>query len=93
MPLKKIAKEPRSRHLRRRHPEHSYGSDEACYWHLLEARRILVEAAWSYRYPSRVANDKAEILVRLPKAVQEIACANDSRMAWDGHPLRLAAAA
>jgi transposase len=38
-----------------------------------EARRMLVEAAWSYRYPPRVAKEKAEIVVRLPKAVRDIA--------------------
>ena len=34
---------------------------------------MLVEAAWSYRYPPRVATDKAEIIVRLPKPVRDIA--------------------
>jgi transposase len=38
-----------------------------------EARRMLIEAAWSYRYPPRVAKDKAEIVVRLPKAIRNIA--------------------
>ena len=38
-----------------------------------EARRMLVEAAWSYRYPARMAKEKAEILVRLPKPVRDIA--------------------
>ena len=38
-----------------------------------EARRMLVEAAWSYRYPARVATKKAEIIARLPKAVRDIA--------------------
>ena len=38
-----------------------------------EARRMLVEAAWSYRYPPRVAKEKAEIIVRLPKPVRDIA--------------------
>ncbi len=37
-----------------------------------EARRMLIEAAWSYRYPPRVAKDKAEIVVRLPKIVREV---------------------
>jgi transposase len=37
-----------------------------------EARRMLIEAAWSYRYPARVAKEKAEILVRLP-SVRDIA--------------------
>ena len=38
-----------------------------------EARRMLIEAAWSYRYPARIAKDKAEILVHLPKPVRDIA--------------------
>jgi transposase len=38
-----------------------------------EARRMLVEAAWSYRYPPRVAGEKVEVLVRLPKPVRHIA--------------------
>ncbi|WP_259192597.1 IS110 family transposase [Bradyrhizobium elkanii] len=38
-----------------------------------EARRMLIEAAWSYRYPPRVAKEKAEIIVRLPKPVRDIA--------------------
>ena len=38
-----------------------------------EARRMLVEAAWSYRYPARVAKEKMEIIVRLPKAIRDIA--------------------
>lgn len=38
-----------------------------------EARRMLIEAAWSYRYPARVAKEKAEIVVRLPKRVRDIA--------------------
>jgi transposase len=37
-----------------------------------EARRMLIEAAWSYRYPARVAKEKAEILVRLPKSMRNI---------------------
>jgi transposase len=38
-----------------------------------EARRMLVEAAWSYRYPPRVAKEKAEVIVRLPKTIRDIA--------------------
>jgi len=32
-----------------------------------EARRMLIEAAWSYQNPARIAKEKAEILVRLLK--------------------------
>lgn len=45
-----------------------------------EARRMLIEAAWSYRYPARVAKDKAEILVRLPKSVRDIAWEAQTRL-------------
>lgn len=38
-----------------------------------EARRMLIEAAWSYQYPARIAKEKAEILVRLPKKIRDIA--------------------
>lgn len=38
-----------------------------------EARRMLVEAAWSYRYPARIATEKMEIIARLPKSVRDIA--------------------
>jgi Transposase IS116/IS110/IS902 family len=37
-----------------------------------EAWRMLIEAAWSYQYLARVAKEKAEILVRLPKNVRDI---------------------
>lgn len=37
-----------------------------------EARRMLVEASWSYRYPARVAMKKAEIIDCLPRRVREI---------------------
>ena len=45
-----------------------------------EARRMLIEAAWSYRYPARVAKDKAELLVRLPKRVRDIAWKAQARL-------------
>ncbi|WP_080686987.1 transposase [Bradyrhizobium elkanii] len=35
-----------------------------------EARRMLIKAAWSYRFPPRIAKEKAEAIVRLPKAVR-----------------------
>lgn len=38
-----------------------------------EARRMLVEASWSYRYPARVATEKVEIIVDLPKMVRDTA--------------------
>ena len=45
-----------------------------------EARRMLVEAAWSYRYPARVAQEKVEILVHLPKPIRDIAWKAQSRL-------------
>jgi transposase len=45
-----------------------------------EARRMLIEAAWSYQYPARIAKDKAEILVRLPKSVRDIAWKAQTRL-------------
>lgn len=38
-----------------------------------EARRVLIEASWSYRYPARVAISKMEIVAKLPKPVRDIA--------------------
>ena len=37
------------------------------------ARRILVEAAWSYRYPPRVSREKQMKVAAAPRAVREIA--------------------
>ncbi len=45
-----------------------------------EARRMLIEAAWSYQYPARIAKEKAEILVRLPKSVRDIAWKAQTRL-------------
>lgn len=38
-----------------------------------EVRRTLIESAWSYRFPARVAKDKMDIVARLPKGVRDIA--------------------
>lgn len=45
-----------------------------------EPRRMLIEAAWSYRYRARVAKEKAEILVRLRKIVRDIAWKAQTRL-------------
>jgi len=45
-----------------------------------EARRMLVEAAWSYQYPARVARDKAQILEHLPQNVRQIAWKAQTRL-------------
>lgn len=38
-----------------------------------EARRMLVEAAWSYRYPPRIASEKILTVAQQPKPVRDIA--------------------
>jgi transposase len=38
-----------------------------------EARRMLVEAAWSYRYPARVSMGKTDVVSCQPKAIRDIA--------------------
>jgi transposase len=45
-----------------------------------EARRMLVEAAWSYRYPARVTQAKSDLLVRQPKPVRDIAWRAQERL-------------
>ena len=41
---------------------------------------MLIEAAWSYQYPARIAKEKAEILVRLAKNIRDIACKAQTRL-------------
>ncbi|EGG79026.1 Putative transposase y4qE [Gluconacetobacter sp. SXCC-1] len=38
-----------------------------------EARRVLVEAAWSYRYPPRLASEKIQVVAEQAKAIRDIA--------------------
>ena len=45
-----------------------------------EARRLLVEAAWCYRYPARVARKKSDLLEHVPKSVREIAWKAQTRL-------------
>jgi len=45
-----------------------------------EARRMLVEAAWNYRYPARVAQEKSVIIVRQPKSIRDIAWKAQTRL-------------
>ncbi len=45
-----------------------------------EVRHVLVEAAWSYRYPARVALQKSEILAKLPKTVRDISWKAQQRL-------------
>jgi transposase len=64
------------------------------------ARRLLIEAAWTYRFPARVSR---ELLLRqeeLPKAIREIAwkaqtrlCARYRRLARTGKPANVVTAA
>jgi transposase len=44
------------------------------------ARRILVEAAWSYRHPPRVSRDKQTKVAAAPRAVREIAWTAQMRL-------------
>jgi transposase len=45
-----------------------------------EARRVLVEAAWSYRYPARIAKNKMDVIVKLPKPIRDIAWKTQTRL-------------
>ena len=44
------------------------------------ARRILVEAAWSYRYPPRVSREKQPKVAAAPRRVREIAWKAQARL-------------
>jgi hypothetical protein len=44
------------------------------------ARRILVEAAWSYRHPPRVGNEKQKKVEAVPRTVREIAWKAQTRL-------------
>lgn len=45
-----------------------------------EARRMLVEASWSYRYPARITQDKSDLLVKQPKQVRDLAWKAQERL-------------
>lgn len=45
-----------------------------------EARRMLVEAAWTYQYPARIAIGKSDVLNKLPKKVRDIAWKAQQRL-------------
>jgi transposase len=45
-----------------------------------EARRLLIEASWSYQYPARMAKSKTEVLVKLPKKIRDIAWKAQQRL-------------
>jgi len=45
-----------------------------------EARCMLVEAAWSYRYPARVTQDKSDLLILQPKSVRDVAWRAQERL-------------
>jgi hypothetical protein len=51
------------------------------------ARRILVEAAWSYRYPPRVSCEKQIKVAAAPRAVREIAWKAQMRLCGRSRPL------
>lgn len=45
-----------------------------------DARRMLIEAAWSYRYPARVAREKMEVIEKLPKSIRDTAWKAQTRL-------------
>ncbi|MDH3661614.1 MAG: IS110 family transposase [Alphaproteobacteria bacterium] len=46
----------------------------------VRARRLLVESAWSYRYPARVSKEKLAKVEAAPRAVREIAWKAQTRL-------------
>jgi transposase len=65
-----------------------------------EARRVMVEAAWTYRLPARVGRILLDRLEGLPEEIRDIAwkaqvrlCARYRRLAAKGKPLPLVVAA
>ena len=44
------------------------------------ARRILIEASWSYRFPPRVSREKPAKVAAVPRAVAEIAWPAPTRL-------------
>ena len=48
--------------------------------HNRDARRILIEAAWTYPYPARVSKDKSGLLIDQPKIVRDIAWKAQERL-------------
>ena len=46
----------------------------------IKTRRILIEAAWSYRYPPRVSRDKQPKVAAAPRRVREIAWNAQTRL-------------
>ncbi|MEM6410156.1 MAG: IS110 family transposase [Pseudomonadota bacterium] len=45
-----------------------------------EARRMLIEAAWCYRYPARVTQHKSDALVAQPRQIRELAWKAQERL-------------
>lgn len=45
-----------------------------------EARRMLIEAAWSYRYPARITQHKSDALITQPKAIRNLAWKTQERL-------------
>ena len=52
-----------------------------------EARRMLVEASWSYRYPARVTQHKSDALINQPKAIRDLAWRAQERLCKRYHQL------
>ncbi|MEO0621050.1 MAG: IS110 family transposase [Pseudomonadota bacterium] len=45
-----------------------------------EARRMLIEAAWSYRYPARLTQHKSDALIAQPKRIRDLAWKAQERL-------------
>lgn len=45
-----------------------------------EARRMLIEAAWCYRYPARVTQHKSDALIKQPKQIRDLAWKTQERL-------------
>lgn len=52
-----------------------------------EARRMLIEAAWCYRYPARVTQHKSDALIKQPKAIRDLAWRAQERLCKRYHRL------
>jgi len=52
-----------------------------------DARRMLIEAAWCYRYPARVTQHKSDALIKHPKPVRDLAWKAQERLCKRYHRL------
>jgi transposase len=50
---------------------------------------MLVEAAWSYQYPARIARDKTRVLEALPKPIRDVAWKSQVRLCGRFQKMRM----